>query len=241
MARFINHIISQGDTIQAIAQRYLGDMSLWTEIAEFNDLKYPYIVDTVNEKMQNPDHLATIGDTLLIRVSQDTQAELIANLKRKTEYDQEEIYGLALGKDLDIMPSSEDKVFDPEILGMKGDPKGAIATVKGLDNLKQALFIRLITPLGSYIGHPEFGSEVHKYIGMKNTEETATLLNLEIERTIRKDSRVNNVVYNNHVISGNTYAASFTVHTLDLDEAFEFVIAAQEEGIVMLDSLEEVY
>lgn len=244
MAKFRQHIVAYGDTIQSIAQKHLGDMSRWVEIARFNNLKHPYIVDTVREKMENKEHLVTVGDILVIKMTESTQDELISELKHATEYDQEEMYALALGKDLDIMPIRDvygNTLPDTENLELKGDPRGHVKTVKGIDNLKQALYIRLATPKGSYVGHPDFGSEIHKYLGGKNNEETATLLDLEIERTLRTDKRVSGVNLNNHSIKGNTYTASFTVYTLNREEAFEFVISAQEDGpVVLLDSFTHV-
>lgn len=237
MAKFKKHIISYGDTLQSIAQNYLGDMSRWTELVNFNSLKYPYIVDTLEEKMRNPEHLVTVGDTILIHDYNDEKATMIASLRRASEFDQNEIYALALGKDLDIMPR-DNMVRDTEVLGLRGD-RGDVATVKGLENLRQALFIRIITPLGSYVGHPDFGSEVYQYLGKKNTEENATLLDLEIERTLRKDGRVHNVIFNGHKIEGTSYVGHFTVYTLGLTEAFEFVIEAQDDGpIVLRDSMD---
>ena len=158
MVRFVKHIIAYGDTMQSIAQQEVGDMSQWVNIAKFNNLRYPYIVDTVEEKMENPDHLVTIGDTLLINITDDAQSILIEELKRTPDYNQEELYALALGKDLNILPYPKglgDPGWDSQVLEMKGTNRGQIATVRGIENLKQSLFIRLITPKGSYIGHPE--------------------------------------------------------------------------------------
>jgi phage baseplate assembly protein W len=244
LAKFVQHIVRYGDTIQGIAQQRLGDMSAWIELAQFNNLRYPYIVDTVEEKMQNPDHLVTIGDTLLIRIADDVQSNLIQELKRTNEYDREELFALALGKDLNILPLPKDISSpgqDSEILEMKGDNRGKIATVRGIENLKQSLFIRLITPKGSYVGHPLYGSNLHMYLGMKNTEENAALIDLEIERTLRTDSRVTSVELINRTIQGNTYAASFRISTITLEQAFEFVLSAQQNGpIALLDNFNDL-
>ncbi|QZA69117.1 baseplate assembly protein [Bacillus phage 278BB001] len=241
--KFVKHIISYGDTMQSIAQQELGDMTQWVSLVKFNNLKYPYIVDTVEEKMKNPDHLVTIGDTLLIKISDDAQSILINELKRSPEYDQEELYALALGKDLDILPLPRgmgDPGRDSETLEMKGNSRGGIATVRGIENLKQSLYIRLLTPKGSYVGHPNYGSELHKYLGMKNTEENAALIDLEIERTLRTDSRVKKVTLNQHVLTGNSYTVSFSVSTMSLEDAFEFVLSAQNNGpVVLLDNFND--
>lgn len=240
MARFAQHIIKDGDTLQGIAQQRLGDMTQWQDIARFNSLQYPYIVDTVEEKMGNPDHLLTIGDILLVKLSDDdVQANLIQQLKRTTEYDQEELYALALGKDLNILPVArtlQEPSRDSEIFELKGNNRGGLATVRGIENLKQSLYIRLITPKGSYVGHPSYGSNLHNYLGLKNTEENAALIDLEIERTIRTDSRVTKCELLSRTISGNTYTASFSVTSISLEDAFEFVISSEQNGPIVLQN-----
>ncbi|QEG13751.1 putative baseplate protein [Bacillus phage vB_BspM_MarvelLand] len=238
MVKFRKKIISYGDTMQAIAQQEYGDMARWVELARFNNLRYPYIVDTVDEKMQNPDHLLTVGDALMIRVSEDTEAELISTLKRTNEFDQEEIYALSLGKDLDILPLPKkfgSPGWDSEILELKDDGKGDAKTIRGIENLKQSLYVRLITPMGSYLGHPRYGSKIQEYIGKKNTEENAALLAVEIERTIRTDGRVRSVEKLGHSISGNTFTASFKIFSIALDEAFIFAVRSGESGRLLLD------
>ncbi|AIW03314.1 tail lysozyme [Bacillus phage Mater] len=239
MAKFTQHIVKEGDTLQGIAQQELGDMTAWTAIAQFNNLRYPYIVDTVEEKMENPEHLVTIGDTLLVKITDDIQSNLIEQLKRSTEYDQEELYALALGKDLDILPKARSMLNpsrDSDIFEVKGDSKGRLKTIRGIENLKQSLYIRLITPKGSYVGHPNYGSNLHKYLGMKNTEENAALIDLEIERTLRTDSRVTHVEMMERTISGNGYAVAFSISTITLDQAFEFVLAARQNGPIVLEN-----
>lgn len=237
MVHFKRHTITYGDTMQSIAQQELGDMNLWVELIQFNNLKYPYIVDTVQEKLRDPEHLVTIGDTILVRISNDEQANLIAQLKNMNEFDYEEIYATALGKDLDILPVPKEfgaPGWDSEILEMKGNEKGSIATVRGVENLKQSLLVRIITPLGSYVGHPKYGSRVHEYLGNKNTEENAILLNIEIERTIRTDGRVTKVELQDYKISGDTYSVSFKVWAVGLDVAFEFILTSQADGPIVL-------
>lgn len=241
MVRFKKHVVSYGDTIQAIAQLELGDMNQWVNVAQFNDLKYPYIVNTVEEKMTNPDHLVTVGDTLLIRLPDEDGS---INTQQLPFDNTEEVYATALGKDLDIYPIPLKfgyPNYDYEILELKGDEQGNVKTVKGLDNLRQALFVRLITPKGSYVGHPEYGSNLHKYVGKKNTEENATLIDIEVERVLRTDGRVANVIFNQHVIKGNTYAVSFTVEVLSTNDAFTFIIGAlNSSSIVLLNDINQI-
>lgn len=241
--KFKRHVVSQGDTIQSLSQNYYQDISRWNEIAKFNNLRHPYIVDTLEQKLENPDHLVMYGDTILIKVADGEQENLISDLKTTTEYDKEELYALALGKDLDIIPISNeygDISSDSEVLELKNNPKGDLNTVRGIENLKQALLIRLLTPRGSYLGYPNFGSEVHTFVGRKNSAETASLLNIEIERTLRTDSRVTQATLNKYAVKNNEFRTSFKVSTLTLEDAFEFVISVIDDGpIVLLDNFND--
>lgn len=240
MANYKRHVISYGETLQSIAQDELGDMTQWYSIAQLNNLRYPYIVDTVAQKNASS-NLLTIGDVILINLPDNiAQSDLVASLATMPMYDQDELIALALGKDIDIMPITSGVNVAPglsfQTLEMKG-VNGKLKLVKGLDNLRQSLFIRLMTPKGSYLGHPEYGSNLDMYIGMKNTEENAQLIDLEIQRTIWTDGRVTNVIFNGHTITGNSYTASFTVYTMNTEQAFEFVVNAQANGpVVLLDN-----
>lgn len=238
MAKFRQHVISTGDTIQSIAQDHLGDMNKWVEIAQFNGLRHPYIVDTVEEKLKDSDRTMTYGDVLLIDVGQGTRNDLITTLRTSTEYDTEAVMALALGKDLDIMPVVDiygirDK--DSDNLELKANQYGDLKTVRGVENMKQALYVRLATPRGSYLGHPKFGSDILKYLGGKNNELTATEIDLEIERTLRTDGRVTGVSLASRQIKGTTYTAQFIIQTMSTEQAFDFVISAREDGIIKLE------
>ena len=236
MATYKKYIISEGDTIQAIAQNELGDMGLWYMITQLNNLKHPYIVDTVDEKMESPMNLVTIGDTILLNVT-DSDTDIATALATMPQYDKEEIMNLALGKDLDIMPlprSLSGPLYRGEMLALKGDNSGKLATVKGAENLKQSLFLRLMTERGSYLGHPEYGSRLYLYIGNKNTEENSVMIDVEIERTLRSDSRVTKVVLQDRTFSHNSYRATFLIFSITLDQAFEFVINSANSGPITL-------
>src|SRR5699024_12688754 len=84
--------------------------------------------------------------------------------------------------------------------------------------------LRLLTPRGSYMGYPNFGSEVHTFVGRKNNSETATLLNIEIERTLRTDSRVTQAVLNKYAVGNNEFRTSFKVSTIKLKKEFNFFV-----------------
>jgi len=70
-----------------------------------------------------------------------------------------------------------------------------MGVVTGLDNLHQAVFMRLLTPLGelSPLGHPEYGSRLHELIGEGNTETRRNLARLFILQALQQEERIQEV------------------------------------------------
>lgn len=64
--------------------------------------------------------------------------------------------------------------------------------VRGLDNLVQALTVRLLVQRGELatLTHPRFGSRVHELIGVRLTRATLDLLRRHVRRALLGDSRV---------------------------------------------------
>lgn len=230
MARYVNHTIVYGDTIQSIAQQRAGSASLWEDIVEYNNLDYPYIVETLAEKMENPDNLRTVGDTIIVPIEIDL---LDTNLESLGYRDRDLILGLALGRDLKVGYDEEsvaNKAMHGEILGLQADNSGDIEVVQGVENLRQATINRLLTPKGSLFLHPEYGSDFYKYIGRKNTEEVMTMIEDEITSTIQKDNRVDNVEVVDSRIEADNYFGEFRVILHSLQEYFEIVVEMDNQN-----------
>ena len=66
----------------------------------------------------------------------------------------------------------------------------------GLENLAQAVILRLLTPRGELaaLGHPEYGSRVHELIGQENNTTKRNLLKLFILDALKLEPRVEKVV-----------------------------------------------
>lgn len=234
MARYKKHIVRHGDTIQSIAQMQTGSVHDWQKIVNYNKLAYPYIVDTVEEKLKKPEQLVTLGDTLIIPV----EASLLdTDVSKLGPRDQDLILSLALGSDL-AMTTNEDyyrgKGGSNDILELGSNPKGDIAIVSGVENLKQALIARLLTPKGSLLLHPNYGSDLHNMLGVKATETQMIVIENEILSTIKKDGRVESVVSNGSSIEEETYRGSFTVNLFSLQQYFNLVVEGDERGQIIL-------
>jgi phage baseplate assembly protein W len=65
----------------------------------------------------------------------------------------------------------------------------------GLENLAQAVILRLLTPRGELaaLGHPAYGSRVHELIGRENTTTQRNLLKLFILEALKFEPRIDKV------------------------------------------------
>jgi phage baseplate assembly protein W len=71
-----------------------------------------------------------------------------------------------------------------------------VGTVTGIDNLAQAIILRLLTPLGelSDLAHPEYGSRLHELIGRQNTATVRNLAKLHILASLQMEPRIEKVL-----------------------------------------------
>jgi len=171
MARFKKYTIQQGDTLQSIAARELGDANSWVDLFQYNDLQYPYIVDTAQEKHKNLEHLVMLGDQIVIPI--ETTIGDINPLDLMQE-DKRQVENLVLGSDLNLtsfFDRYKDKGTQDDILELSGNYKnGDIAVTQGQQNVKQAIIMRLLTPLGSILLHPDYGSNLHNLFEKANSD-----------------------------------------------------------------------
>ncbi|BDA82306.1 baseplate wedge subunit [Staphylococcus phage vB_SsapH-Golestan-105-M] len=231
--RFKKHVVQHEETMQAIAQRYYGDVSYWIDLVEHNNLKYPYIVETDEEKMQDPERLASTGDTIIIPIESDLTD---VSAKEINSRDKDVLVELALGRDLNI--TADEKYFNEHgtsdnILAFSTNGSGDLDTVKGIDNMKQQLQARLLTPKGSLMLHPNYGSDLHNLFGL-NIPEQATLIEMEVLRTLTADNRVKSANLVDWKIQGNVYSGQFSVEIKSVEESINFVLGQDEEGIFAL-------
>ena len=70
---------------------------------------------------------------------------------------------------------------------------GDLDVISGLDNLKEALFRRLVTTPGSVIHRPEYGVNLKAYQGSLNNLENQRRLAQTIKEQFESDTRVEQV------------------------------------------------
>ena len=70
-----------------------------------------------------------------------------------------------------------------------------LATLDGADNLRQALLLRLLTPVGELaaLGHPSYGSRLFELLGERNTERTRNRAKLYTLQALAAEPRIQEV------------------------------------------------
>jgi phage baseplate assembly protein W len=71
-----------------------------------------------------------------------------------------------------------------------------LAVVSDLDNLRQAVEIRLLTPKGELaaLGHADYGSRLPDLIGRPNTETNRNLAKLYVIEALKQERRIQKIV-----------------------------------------------
>ncbi|WP_293372284.1 hypothetical protein [Nevskia sp.] len=155
----------RGDTPQRIAARELGDASRWYQVVAINGLRPPYLVDDPAQVV--PGVLLT-GSALLIPDDGAGQATSAAADPAVT-----------FGVDLDIADGL-----------LTDDGAGDFALVSGYGNFTQALRVRLGTPAGDLLFHPDYGNAAFTLIGRGGTRPIVVLANAMVRRAVGSDDRV---------------------------------------------------
>lgn len=234
MSLYRKYLIKQGDTIQNVAFIMLNDIDRWTDLVTLNDLEYPYIVKTNEERIKNPEHLRTVGDTLLIPNDNATIEDIekrnltLAN-KGKIAND---YYDMTMGMDLYLDVSNGNR---REFIGqLVNDNKNDIEVVKGIDNLRQSLLLRLLTRKGTLYRHPEYGSTIPNILGKTIGETTLQDVVIEFKRCMTTDERVSKVTVTDSEVTGDSIYLEAEIVPLSKEDAFSLFIYRAEDGKITI-------
>lgn len=71
-----------------------------------------------------------------------------------------------------------------------------LETLPGTENLKQALLLRFLTPMGelAILGHPTYGSRLYELLGELNIERTHNLAKMFVLQALAEEPRVKQVL-----------------------------------------------
>lgn len=134
------YVVLQGDTLQSIAQKTMGDANLWTEISSINDLRFDDFLDG-----------SAVGQIIKIPV---VESIILQRGNRNLVY--EAVFDGLDKKKLEIFYHGRDCLVEDGRFAIS--PNGDIRLIRGVDNTVAAVSRRLdmvkggLNPL-----HPEYG------------------------------------------------------------------------------------
>lgn len=191
-APLIPYQLRQGDSLERLAQRYLGNIERSWDLVDLNGLVYPFLdtardfspsqfrSDEFSEEFRTdiepdrtgvPAGVAVTGETIWLPSDAAVPPRDVAT---RTDRDVE-----LFGRDL---------LLAGGLLVFSGT--GDLVTVEGVDNVVQALRNRLATMRGELLLHPDYGMERGLALGIEGTRTNAIIAGLETARTVRQDPRV---------------------------------------------------
>ena len=156
--------VQPGDSLRRIALRELGDALRWIELANINQLRPPYIIDSLNAVDRQRATLLW-GDRIAVPLGR--AAETVQGAE------------VVLGIDA-ALPQGRLSATDG----------GDWSIIARDANLRQALAHRLKTPTGDLLAHPEYGCDTQLLLGLRNQRSLQALLIGTVRRAIAQDPRV---------------------------------------------------
>lgn len=204
------HTVGSGDTIQALGTLY--DVP-WEHIAIVNALSYPYICTEPNldDDDKLPSDVATIGTVLVIPTG-------AFGMPIEVTGSADDIAKAMLGTDLDIYgyDESENNVIrigdDGELYDIG---RGDLYLAEGIRNVRQQLITRLATPKGTLLLHPEYGSDILKYVGKRQSHELIFMIEMCVREAILLDARVAGVHEVNITVSDSSILLDCIIELID--------------------------
>lgn len=189
----VPYIVRQGDTIERLASRLLGDVTRSWEVIDLNELRYPFF-DTVGEGpctvgagIARPGDLIYLPPDALIPAAEVSRTQMDVDL---------------YGRDMDLTTGYVKLDLDE------------LGTLEGVPNITQALLQRIRTTAGELVLHPEYGIETGLIIGTQGTPYQVAFNALEIARTVGQDPRVTLVRDVVSAFKNTTDTVSMKVHLI---------------------------
>ena len=161
--------IRQGDTLQKLAVRYLGDAFRWREIALLNGLESTELSLMAGQEILIPSIPALEGSGVSGDLGDDRK---LSNASLS-----ERLYG----RDLKLVEESGKLSV---VFGADND----LVTVAGEENLKQAVLLKIKIQQGQLLENPEWG--MRRTIGKKATPVETLALKHGLEETVKSDPRL---------------------------------------------------
>ncbi len=205
------YVILDGDTIEGISFKTLGDIKFWKSIAEFNGLAYPYI----SSKKPKPDKALGPGDTLVIPIISTSGAGANSNnLILGAISEDNKNMSLSYGNDFYINSNNDISLtLTSEFNTLQQIFANDIVTVYGIPNLMQAIRLKLNVYRGELMAHPFYG--ISNLKGYRTEPFLTAKSSAEFRNTMLSDSRISKILNQNVAIDKDImrYSAELSVQS----------------------------
>lgn len=230
MSIYRHYTIKQDENIRQIAYKLYRDMDKWKMLVNLNNLRYPYIVKSFHEKANDPAHLLTYGDDLLLPndEEQEQRAEENKIKDSNTKHYAPDYYDMVMGTDIKLDISTDTPL--PDQTGVLVASGRDLITVSGLQNLKQSLINRILTPYGTLYMHPTYGSHLPEILGKPMNQQLLSDTVVELKRTLTTDERVQQVKVKKNMLTYDTIYLVATVTPIAYNDAFNIYLYRSEQG-----------
>lgn len=204
--------VEDGDTMASLAARYMGDARQWQYVAILNGLKPPFIDSQASAPLvagvgtgsttsgratgadENPfSKVLGVGSKILIPTNQRSALDLplLPVMGVKTDESAEVQF---LGTDLELavatgLSGSSRALYDIPIDTEKGSVDAKM--ISGIDNMAQAVVIRLLTDRGTDSLYKNLG--VHRIVSLNFTSLDLAIARFRVVDAIASDARVSAV------------------------------------------------
>ena len=289
----VEHTLLDMDTLSTLALAYLGDATRWKEIADYNKLSYPYILQTRDDlnaffgsgyvtvvrantqadvtikkgwQFKTKPNSVTGGVAKVFLVIEDTyipagisvayvplRATVAGSFGNVVEYtivdagdntvQSSGIQFTAIynefkftgGQDINVrvtgdtifIPADSSEVIPEDVskileliggsdlvLDINGDlmlnDNGDLASVSGAENIENAVVSRIMTELGEFSLHPDYGTEVEMLIGSPYTANREKLIEVGLIRALNQEDRITAPAINSLSVLGTSIYLNIT-------------------------------
>lgn len=180
--RFVQ--VRQGDTLQDIAARELGDATRWPDLVALNKLSPPYLT---GDPLRAVTGVKLYGATIIVPSAKPMAVASV---------DPDLVFGV------DVALTNGQ---------LSAGANGDLATVGGRANLKQALLNRLATPLKELLFHLRYGNGAFRIKGRVNGPTAASLGGRYVRDALSADDRVAAVNAVDPTVAGDVLSVVATV------------------------------
>lgn len=192
--------IGGGDNIQTIALRELGDVDKFKDIVILNNLKPPYISESGGPGVLKP------GQKILIPSRRAAQESSVVKSQRYNITKDMQQAEIDLGVDIRLNDDGDIAFSNTKDLDLVG----------GVDNMIQAIGIKLLMEKGGLKRHPAIGVNLH--IGSKTRSGTLTQIRRDIIASLTSDARIQAIPYIELRQEGGTVEVMAVVKLKEIDQ-----------------------